>query len=99
MTHLLGENTKNRQSGHSAETWDAWKAKATANLATANIYLSTLLKEYNMKIKTLALVMLSALTSAAAYADTVNGGTVHFKGEVVNAACAVGAGLSIRPFS
>ena len=47
-----------------------------------------------MKIKTLALVMLSALTSAAAYADTttVNGGTVHFKGEVVNAACAVDAG-------
>ena len=65
----------------------------TANLVR-NIYLSILLKEYNMKIKTLALVMLSALTSAAAYADTtsVNGGTVHFKGEVVNAACAVDAG-------
>ncbi|VUS82331.1 type 1 fimbrial major subunit FimA [Klebsiella spallanzanii] len=47
-----------------------------------------------MKIKTLAFVMLSALTSAASYADTttVNGGTVHFKGEVVNAACAVDAG-------
>lgn len=50
-----------------------------------------------MKIKTLALVTLSALTmsSTAAFAAdpvTVNGGTVHFKGEVVNAACAVDAG-------
>lgn len=50
-----------------------------------------------MKIKTLALVMTStlALTSAAAFAagrTTVNGGTVHFKGELVNAACAVDAG-------
>lgn len=49
-----------------------------------------------MKIKTLAIVAMSALslTSAAALADTttVNGGTVHFKGEVVNAACAVDAG-------
>ncbi len=35
-----------------------------------------------------------SLSSAAALADTttVNGGTVHFKGEVVNAACAVDAG-------
>lgn len=44
----------------------------------------------------LAIVVLSALSlsSAAALADTttVNGGTVHFKGEVVNAACAVDAG-------
>ncbi|EEM2539784.1 fimbrial protein [Salmonella enterica subsp. enterica serovar Morehead] len=49
-----------------------------------------------MKIKTLAVVVLSvlSLTSASALADTttVNGGTVHFKGEVVNAACAVDAG-------
>ena len=53
-----------------------------------------------MKIKTLAIVALSALSlsSAAAMAagtpttTTVNGGTVHFKGEVVNAACAVDAG-------
>lgn len=49
-----------------------------------------------MKIKTLAMVVVSALSlsSAAALADTttVNGGTVHFKGEVVNAACAVDAG-------
>ena len=49
-----------------------------------------------MKIKTLAIVVLSALSlsSAATLADTttVNGGTVHFKGEVVNAACAVDAG-------
>lgn len=49
-----------------------------------------------MKIKTLAIVVLSALSlsSAAALADTttVNGGTVHFKGEIVNAACAVDAG-------
>jgi major type 1 subunit fimbrin (pilin) len=56
------------------------------------------LKESSMKIKTLAIVILSALSlsSAAALADTtpttVNGGTVHFKGEVVNAACAVDAG-------
>ncbi len=44
----------------------------------------------------LALIVISALSlsSAAALADTVtvNGGTVHFKGEVVNAACAVDAG-------
>lgn len=51
-----------------------------------------------MKIKTLAIVVLSALSlsSTAALAKTtpttVNGGTVHFKGEVVNAACAVDAG-------
>jgi len=56
------------------------------------------LKESSMKIKTLAIVVLSALSlsSTAALADTtpttVNGGTVHFKGEVVNAACAVDAG-------
>ena len=47
-----------------------------------------------MKIKTLAIVVLSALslssTAALAAATTVNGGTVHFKG--VNAACAVDAG-------
>lgn len=46
-----------------------------------------------MKIKTLAIVVLSALslssTAALAAATTVNGGTVHFKGEVVNAACAI----------
>ena len=49
-----------------------------------------------MKIKTLAMIVVSALSlsSTAALADTttVNGGTVHFKGEVVNAACAVDAG-------
>lgn len=49
-----------------------------------------------MKFKTLALVVMSglSLSSAAAMADsaTVNGGTVHFKGEIVNAACAVDAG-------
>ncbi|EKC6224404.1 type 1 fimbrial major subunit FimA [Escherichia coli] len=50
-----------------------------------------------MKIKTLAIVVLSALslssTAALAAATTVvNGGTVHFKGEVVDAACAVDAG-------
>lgn len=49
-----------------------------------------------MKIKTLAIVVLSALslssTAALAAATTVNGGTVHFKGEVVNAACAVDVG-------
>lgn len=49
-----------------------------------------------MKIKTLAIVALSALslssTVALAATTTVNGGTVHFKGDVVNAACAVDAG-------
>lgn len=49
-----------------------------------------------MDINKVALVIISALsfTSAAALADTttVNGGTVHFKGDVVNAACAVDAG-------
>lgn len=49
-----------------------------------------------MKIKILVTVLLSALSlsSTATLADTttVNGGTVHFKGEVVNAACAVSAG-------
>lgn len=49
-----------------------------------------------MKIKALAIVTLSALSlsSTAVLADTttVNGGSVHFKGEIVNAACAVDAG-------
>ncbi|MCY1700933.1 type 1 fimbrial major subunit FimA [Lelliottia sp. SL45] len=49
-----------------------------------------------MKIKTLAFVVLSVLslnsTAVLAAATVVNGGTVHFKGEVVNAACAVDAG-------
>lgn len=49
-----------------------------------------------MKTKALAIIVLSALSlsSAAALAEdaTVNGGSVHFKGEVVNAACAVDAG-------
>ncbi|MEZ2583435.1 type 1 fimbrial major subunit FimA [Kluyvera intermedia] len=50
-----------------------------------------------MGINKVALIVISALsmTSAAALAadtTTVNGGTVHFKGEVVNAACAVDAG-------
>lgn len=43
-----------------------------------------------MKIKTLAIVVLSALSlsSTAALADTttVNGGTVHFKGEKIGRA-------------
>lgn len=56
-----------------------------------------------MKIKTLAIVVLSALSlsSAAALADTttVNGGTVHFKGEVVNAAAQLMQALLIKPFS
>ncbi|MDN0124307.1 type 1 fimbrial major subunit FimA [Yersinia aleksiciae] len=48
-----------------------------------------------MKIQKLAIVMMSTLSlvSASAFAEEiVNGGTVHFKGEVVNAACAVDAG-------
>lgn len=40
------------------------------------------------------IISVLSLSSAAALAatTTVNGGTVHFKGEVVNAACAVDAG-------
>ncbi|MBC1186720.1 type 1 fimbrial major subunit FimA [Kluyvera sichuanensis] len=50
-----------------------------------------------MEINKVALVIISALSMAstaalAADTTTVNGGTVHFKGEVVNAACAVDAG-------
>lgn len=49
-----------------------------------------------MKVKSLALVVVSALSlsSVAAFADAVkvNGGTVHFQGELVNAACAIDAG-------
>ncbi|MGU9868489.1 type 1 fimbrial major subunit FimA [Kluyvera ascorbata] len=50
-----------------------------------------------MGINKVALVIISALSMASAAAlaaDTtiVNGGTVHFKGDVVNAACAVDAG-------
>lgn len=58
-----------------------------------------------MKIKTLAIVVLSALSlsSTAALAETtpttVNGGTVHFKGEVVNALAQLMQALLIKPFS
>ena len=50
-----------------------------------------------MGINKVALVIISALSMASAAAlaadtTTVNGGTVHFKGDVVNAACAVDAG-------
>ncbi|UAN58519.1 type 1 fimbrial major subunit FimA [Serratia sp. JSRIV004] len=47
------------------------------------------------KVKTLSIMTLAALSFSAAVAHAattatiVNGGTVHFKGEVVNAACAV----------
>lgn len=48
-----------------------------------------------MKIKTLTCVVASvlALSSAATFAatTTANGGTVHFTGEIINAACAVSA--------
>ncbi|MFW8412874.1 fimbrial protein, partial [Klebsiella pneumoniae] len=48
----------------------------------------------NAKIFVIAAMSALSLSSAAALANTttVNGGTVHFKGEVVNAACAVDAG-------
>ncbi|MGW9797087.1 type 1 fimbria pilin, partial [Serratia sp. 121840015-2] len=41
-----------------------------------------------------SLIAVSLLTAGVTHAatTTVNGGTVHFKGEVVNAACAVDAG-------
>ncbi len=49
-----------------------------------------------MQIKSLVVGVLSALSltvsMAHAATTTVNGGTVHFKGEVVDAACAVDAG-------
>ena len=48
-----------------------------------------------MKLKFISMAVFSALTlgvaTNASAATTVNGGTVHFKGEVVNAACAVNA--------
>lgn len=43
-------------------------------------------------IKTLVAASLLMAGMANAATTTVNGGTVHFKGEVVNAACAVDAG-------
>ncbi|WP_044061155.1 S-fimbrial adhesin major pilin SfaA-I [Escherichia coli] len=46
-----------------------------------------------MKLKFISMAVFSALTlgvaTNASAATTVNGGTVHFKGEVVDAACAV----------
>ncbi|MFG1173974.1 type 1 fimbrial major subunit FimA [Erwiniaceae bacterium CAU 1747] len=47
-----------------------------------------------MNHKSLVVGVLSALSLAmsSAHAVTVNGGTVHFEGEIVNAACAVDAG-------
>lgn len=50
-----------------------------------------------MNKSTLIVFSVLSLSSAAALAAnsvTVNGGTVHFKGDVVNAACAVDAGSS-----
>lgn len=52
-------------------------------------------KENSMKIKLLAagvMTVLSLSGVANAATTTVNGGTIHFTGEVVNAACAVDAG-------
>lgn len=49
-----------------------------------------------MKMKALAFAAVAALSlnsvATLAATTTVNGGTVHFKGEIVNAACAVDAG-------
>ena len=46
-----------------------------------------------MKLKFISMAVFSApdpgVATNASAATTVNGGTVHFKGEVVNAACAV----------
>ncbi|MBW9902958.1 S-fimbrial adhesin major pilin SfaA-I, partial [Escherichia coli] len=46
-----------------------------------------------MKLKFISMAVFSALTlgvaTNASAVTTVNGGTVHFKGEVVDAACAV----------
>ena len=83
--------------GKTVQCWQSNSFQNKVYRTTAHVDLETVfLKESSMKIKTLAIVVLSALSlsSAAALADTttVNGGTVHFKGEVVNAACAVDAG-------
>ena len=52
----------------------------------------------NMKLKTIAASLVATLglvaTAANADAVSVNGGTVHFKGELVNAACAVSTASS-----
>lgn len=46
-----------------------------------------------MKIKSLAAGIVTVLSlTGAAHAVTVNGGDIHFSGEVVNAACAVDTG-------
>ncbi|EMS0115098.1 type 1 fimbrial major subunit FimA [Escherichia coli] len=51
-----------------------------------------------MKLKHVGMIVVSvlAMSSAAVSADegpvTVNGGVIHFKGEVVNAACAIDSG-------
>lgn len=64
---------------------------------------NSFLKESSMKIKTLAIVVLSALSlsSAAALADTttVNGGTVHFKGKLLTPLAQLMQALLIKPFS
>ena len=83
--------------GRTVQCWQSNSFQNKVYRTTAHVDLETVfLKESSMKIKTLAIVVLSALSlsSAAALADTTtaNGGTVHFKGEVVNAACAVDAG-------
>lgn len=54
-----------------------------------------------MKIKFLAFGMVAALGFASSVVNAapvvVTGGTVHFKGDVVNAACAVDAGSANQP--
>lgn len=47
-------------------------------------------KNYLMKVITIFSLLTTGFTYAANI--TVNGGAVHFKGEVVNAACSVDAG-------
>ena len=43
----------------------------------------------NLKFLTMSLISMSALIASTSHALEVNGGTVNFKGEFVNAACAV----------
>lgn len=55
-----------------------------------------------MKIKTLAIVVLSALSlssTTALAAATVNGGTVHFKGKLLTPLAQLMQALLIKPFS
>lgn len=95
MFHLLGK------------TVQCWQSNSLTKQSVQNDcpcrFRNSFLKESSMKIKTLAIVVLSALSlsSAAALADTttVNGGTVHFKGKLLTPLAQLMQALLIKPFS